>query len=414
LAYDSAVATALEAREIGINWDFSPACDLNINRDNKLMNTRSHGDDPEKVSGIIRQIVKGYQENGLIATGKHFPGDGVDHRNQHLMPTFNTLPMDEWYKKTGAVFKAAIDAGIWSIMIGHIGLPAYQTDTIKGHYPPGTLSSDIIMKLLKGELGFKGVAISDALDMGGFTRWYYERDDAEVKAFECGIDMLLWPHLITIDNITRKLENGEIPISRLEDALSRLEYIRSKTYFGADPTSDASEIGARTSKAVRERCSYIVANELNLIPLKKNAYKKIKIVGMAPDEKQCYTLSNRLADEFKKYCVDAEIEVVRNWDNYLNDHRTEVDRSYDLLVFASFYAAEHPTEMFRADELSAHSALSFDREKTVILNFGSPYMYKEYYETAETYVNSYSAAMPECVRALFGDLEFTGKAPVKL
>lgn len=414
LAYQSAVLTALEGREIGINWDFSPVCDLSINKYNRIIPTRTYGCDPDAASALVNQIIRGYQENGLIATGKHFPGDGVDHRNQHLMPTYNTLPMEEWKQKSGKVFQGAIDHGLLSMMIGHIGLPAYQQDRIKGHCPPATLSHDLITKLLKGEMGFKGVAVSDALDMGGFTRWYYERDEAEIKAFEAGIDMLLWPHLITLDNITKRLESGEIPMSRLEDALSRLAYIRSKTYFGAQPGEDVSERACKVAKEIYKRSSYIVANELNLIPLKKNIYKKIKIVGMAPDAKECIAQTKRLAGEFQNYCPDAEIEVARNWDNYLKDHRTEVDRSYDLLVFASFYGSEHPTEMFREDELSAHSALSFDRDKTVILSFRSPYLYKEYFETAETYVNSHISAMHECVEALFGDLEFLGKPAVKL
>ncbi len=412
LAYDSAKVTAIEGRAVGFNWDFSPACDLNINRHNLIMNTRSLSDDPELACRLIKQLVKGYQENGIIATGKHFPGDGVDYRNQHLVISSNTLSMDEWYKKSGAVFKAAIEAGVYSMMIGHISLPAYQTDSVKGHYPPATLSKDLVMKLLKHDLKFDGVAITDALDMGGFNRWYYERDEAEVKAFEAGVDMLLWPHLITADTITKRLESGEIPMSRLDDAISRIALLRNRIFsFQPKENTDVSGLAERTVKQIAENCSYIVSNELGLIPLDAKKYKKIRIVGMAPDPNECMSLSHELADEFKKH--GAETEVIRNWDNYLKDHRTETDRNYDLIVYAMFYGMEHPTMMFREDELSAHSALSFDRDKTVIISFRSPYLYREYFETAETFVNSQVIGMKECVEALYGEKEFKGKASVK-
>ncbi len=412
LAYDFGKSGAIEAREMGINWNFAPVCDLNINRFNNLVITRSLSDDPELASRLIKQIVKGSQDYGLGTTGKHFPGDGLDHRNQHFTPTCNSLSMDEWYKKSGAVFKAGIDAGMYSIMIGHITLPAYQKERVNGHCPPATLSKELIVDLLKGEMGFKGVVISDALEMGGLTRWYYDRHDAEIKAFEAGIDALLFPYFTTIDELTKRLESGEIPMSRLEDALSRIEWMRNQILsYEPNYSGDMSDFVKDTSRKISERSSYIVSNELNLIPLDKNKYKKVRIVGMAQTEAECAQMTEKVAKEFEKR--GASVEVIRAWDVYRKNHRTEVDRDYDLLVYVNFYSKDHPTDMFKPDMMSVHASLCFDRDKTVFLNFGSPYMYREFFETAETFVNSDKVAIEECIKSLYGEAEFLGVPSVK-
>lgn len=156
IAYDYGKATALEARSIGANWTFSPVSDLNINRRNPLVNNRAMTDDADRACRLLPQIVRGMQENGIAACAKHFPGDGMDYRDQHITTTVNSLEMADWYATFGKVYREMIAAGVDSIMAGHIALPAYkQEKSVRFDLPlPATLNRALITDLLKGELGF--------------------------------------------------------------------------------------------------------------------------------------------------------------------------------------------------------------------------------------------------------------------
>lgn len=414
LAYDFAKACALEASSIGINWTFAPVCDLNRNKHNDVTCTRSISDDPQLAIKMLRRIIAGFQENGLAATGKHFPGDGIDYRNQHYTTTCNSLSKEEWYAYTGAVFQAAIDANIYSMMIGHISLPAFQTDAVKGHYPPATLSKDLMTGLLKGELNYKGVLVTDALDMGGFVRWYDDRYVSEVKSFAAGADMLLWPRLATMDSIDKAITAGDISAKRLEDAFERISLLKQRvaafgTHVGINQKN--TDFAIKTSKELADKSGCLVVNELGLIPVCKEKIKHVRIVGITTNDS--FSATKILAEEFRKR--GATVDIVRNWNNYLKDFSYEVDRNYDLIVYA-ICSPDLPTILLGEDNLSAHSALSFDRDKTIIVSFGSPYFYHEYFETAETYVNSYfhKDSIQSFVAGVYGEKAFCGQSPVRL
>lgn len=414
LAYEFGRVCALEAASVGINWTFAPVCDLNLNRLNLITGDRSLTDDPQKATRLIKCIIRGFEDNGLLATGKHFPGDGVDYRNQHIVTSCNSLSMEEWYEKSGAVFRAAIEEDISAIMIGHISLPAYQKDAVKGHYPPATLSKNLITDLLKRDLAFQGVAVTDALDMGGFVRWYDDRDISEVNTYACGSDMLLWPHLRTVGAIEDAVREGRIPAERVKDAAARVARLKGRL---SEPHIEIrEEYTIQAQKTARElslRGTCLISNEFNVIPLSRDKIHKVRIVGITPDDSR-FAKTELLAEEFRKR--GAVVDIKRDWDNYLKDFHTEVDRDYDLLVYCLLNPHNMPTHLFRKDNVSAHSALSFDRDKTVIVSFGSPYFYKDFFETAETFVNSYycDVCMEVFVAGLYGECEFTGKSPVKL
>lgn len=193
LAYDYGKATALEARSIGANWTFSPVSDLNRNRRNPLVNNRGLTDNTELAVKMLPQIVKGMQENGLSACAKHFPGDGMDYRDQHITTTYNDCEMDDWRATYGSVFSEMIKSGVDSVMAGHIGLPAYpQKLHEKLDMPlPATLSKELITDLLKGEMGFDGIVVTDAIGMGGFAGWYPTQEQTEIESFKAGCDMML-------------------------------------------------------------------------------------------------------------------------------------------------------------------------------------------------------------------------------
>ncbi|MBQ2888984.1 MAG: glycoside hydrolase family 3 protein, partial [Clostridia bacterium] len=162
-------ATAEYCRKYGLHWSFSPIVDINMNPDNPVTNVRAISDSPKQVAKIGAAAIRGMQYNGLMAAGcKHFPGDGVDDRNQHFCTTMNSLSKEEWMDTFGYVYKKLIAEGASSIMVGHISLPAYDeklNDWIG--YPPASISYNLQTKLLRETLGYDGCIISDAMSMVG-------------------------------------------------------------------------------------------------------------------------------------------------------------------------------------------------------------------------------------------------------
>lgn len=144
LAYKYGKSVALECRSLGINWVLHPVADLNMNPLNPIVNTRSVSDNPEKAVCLLSEQIKGLQDNSVAATIKHFPGDGVDYRDQHLMTTVNSLSEEMWKQYHGKVFAELIKKGVACIMPGHITLPFYQKERINGYLPPATLSHELL------------------------------------------------------------------------------------------------------------------------------------------------------------------------------------------------------------------------------------------------------------------------------
>ena len=409
MAYRYSATIAKETVGSGINWTFAPVVDLSINEANLLVTQRALGDDANRVSHLLPSFIKGYQENGLFCTAKHFPGDGVDYRNQHIVKSENSLSKEEWYEQSGKMFKVAIESGVDTIMVGHISVPALQNDAIDGSYPPGTLSHDIMTKLLKEEMGFEGVVVSDALDMGGFLRWFYEQDEAEIKCFEAGCDMLLWPQLRVIDNLEEKINNGEIPMERLDDALSRIMKLKEKIRkTECDPK--AFQYAEKTVKELAEKGTYTIKN--SMIPIDGEKIKKIRIVGISTNANEKNRVLGILKDEFEKH--GAKVETMECWCNYHADFST-VNKDYDLLIYAYVLEADEPNPV-GSPAVTIHNSLIFDRDKTIIASFSSPYVFKEYCETAKTYVNSYrnETSVRTFVKGVYGEVEFSGKPSVKV
>jgi beta-N-acetylhexosaminidase len=168
LIYEIGKLTAKEVLAVGYNWNFSRCVDISAISHNPIVLNRSYGETAEQVIKMATAYMNGMQDVGLITSAKHFPGDSYDVYDQHLTTTINSLSMAEWYEKSGKCFKALIDNGVKAIMPGHISLPAYDTPDEKlGICPPATLSYPLMTRLLKNELGFNGIIVSDAINMNG-------------------------------------------------------------------------------------------------------------------------------------------------------------------------------------------------------------------------------------------------------
>ena len=418
LAYDYGKATALEAKSVGANWSFSPVCDLNINKRNPLVNVRGLTDDVNLAIKLLPQVIKGMQDNGLAACAKHFPGDGLDWRDQHIVTTNNTLPFDEWKKKSGKVFEEVIKSGVYSIMSGHITLPSYQKEVFEnGMKLPATLSHELITNLLKNEMGFDGVVVTDALGMGGFNGWYKTEDIAQIESFKAGCDMMLWPSENYVKNMTEAIENGYIPMSRLDDAVGRILSMKEKMgLFKKDNHAVAlsekdREFVKNTQKNVAEKSVTLMRDNAKIFPLTKEKFKKIAVIPI--------THHIPAFEEGKLLC---DLLCEKGFDvSYLKDgiKKTETD-GYDLILYALFSRPFRPIgflDFYSTEAQKVAISLQTAVDKTAVVSFGSPYFMNQYFERAKTFVNAYSMLSPSVeafVSAAVGDTKFSSFSPVEL
>ena len=215
---------------VGTRWTFAPVVDISYCIDNPIVNTRSFGDDPHRVAVLAAAFVRGAQSGGMACTMKHFPGDGMDQRDQHLVTTVNTMPIERWHETYGKTFGAAMQAGVAACMIGHIALAGVSGSTSDGRLLPGTLDPRIQRDLLRGELGFRGVIVSDAIGMGGMKAAVLDEPGRVVGNLRAGSDVVLFPldlagSLAAIENA---LVTGELHRDLLDDSCQRVLALKAR------------------------------------------------------------------------------------------------------------------------------------------------------------------------------------------
>lgn len=252
-------AVAVEARHIGVNWVFHPVVDLNYNPNNPITNVRSMGDQPDLVSRLAVATIEALQANGVAATAKHFPGDGIDDRDQHLLTTINSLPFAQWQATFGRVWRNVIDAGVMCIMPGHISLPDYQgyRDNPEAA-PPATLDPKLLIELLRQELGFAGMIVSDNTGMIGFRI----RTNPAEQAAACiaaGCDMVLDadPEL-DFDRLLQGVRDGILAEERVQQATRRVLEMKARLNlfeepFGPAPTAAQSASFQSAAQAMADK-----------------------------------------------------------------------------------------------------------------------------------------------------------------
>jgi beta-N-acetylhexosaminidase len=284
-AYQAGRITGREARAIGITMAFSPTSDVNNNPANPVINTRSFGEDPEAVAALASAFVRGLQEEGVVATVKHFPGHGDTDTDSHL-----ALPVvASNYARLDSVelrpFKAAIEAGVGAVMTAHIALPALGQPTT-----PATLVPEVIGGLLRDTLGFEGMIVTDALTMEGVGKGYGVEESA-VLAVQAGADVLLKPGDIprAIDGVVRAVERGDITPARIERSVRRTLEMKARLGLHRDRSVNLEQlrhvVGApahwATARAIAERAVTLLRDSGNLVPVPAEA--RVALVTYAPE-----------------------------------------------------------------------------------------------------------------------------------
>ncbi|MVN92725.1 glycoside hydrolase family 3 protein [Mucilaginibacter aquatilis] len=428
LTYNYGKTLAMESRSVGIQWVLHPMADLNLNPLNPIVNVRGISDDPDRAIRLLSRQVKGLQYNGVAATIKHFPGDGVDYRDQHLTTTTNSLTMSEWYRYHGKVFQALIDSGVAAIMPGHITLPAYQKQKLNGFLPPATLSHELLTGLLKNEMHFKGVIISDAMTMGGFRGWFPNQLEGEIASFKAGVDVLLWPSYSFMDTLEARIKRNEIPMSRLDDAVSRIWAMKVR-YNAATakrqlikPMSIGDKAFARaTSDSICAAAVTLVRDRDKSLPLSKNV-KKILVVGVVPQSRKGGDGGLAVLKNFatqlgqKGYHVDFQHNLLyenQGWDE-------QVSKQYDKVIFAVVrqpHTPFGPLQLYDDEAQSAWAVNAMPKSKVIVISFGSPYILNEYFERVNTCINAYSnneEMHNAVIKVLTGEAKANGTSPVNL
>ncbi|WP_329229050.1 glycoside hydrolase family 3 protein [Streptomyces sp. NBC_00111] len=275
-----------ELAALGINQNYAPDADVNVNPANPVIGVRSFGSDPDSVAGMVTAQVKGYQSSGVASTAKHFPGHGDTSTDSHTGLPVISHTREQWAELDAPPFRAAVAAGIDSIMTAHIVVPALDPSE-----DPATLSHPILTGILREELGYDGVVVTDALGMEG-VRTKYGDERVPVLALLAGVDQLLNPPDLEVawNAVLNAVKSGEISEARIEESILRILRLKTRlglfrdpyvTHRGVDRTVGiASHLAA--ADRIAERTTTLLANAGSLLPLSRRSHRNLLVVGADP------------------------------------------------------------------------------------------------------------------------------------
>lgn len=292
-AYDIGYVAGREAASVGVNWMFNPCADIYMNWRNTIVNTRAFGDNADQVIENIRAFIEGIHESNIACCCKHFPGDGVEERDQHLVLGVNDLSVEEWDASFRKVYQTMIDEGLESIMVGHIALPEMSRKLRPGikdeDIMPATLAPELLTDLLRGEMGFNGVVITDASHMAGIA-CMEKREVAVPKAIASGCDMFLFTNDADEDfgYMMNGVKTGVITEERLSDALHRILGLKArlKLYKAEnvvpDPALKEEIVGCaehlKKAEEAAARCITLVKDTKHNLPINPEKQKRARLV----------------------------------------------------------------------------------------------------------------------------------------
>jgi beta-N-acetylhexosaminidase len=433
--------TAQESRAIGIHWNFFPVADVNSNPLNPVINTRSFGENPQQVGDMVTAYIKGAHQGGMLATAKHFPGHGDTATDSHLGVA--RVGGDITHLKSIELppFQKAIDAGVDSIMVAHVSVPALEPDPNR----VATTSTLVVTDLLKKQMNFHGIVTTDALDMAGLTRLYAsDIGRAAVEAFKAGNDLLLIPADLdaSFQAMVKAVQSGEISQARLDESV--LKILKTKASLGLDQAklvdiaAIAQQVGAPQNVAVGQQVAddavTLVRENNKLLPLKAAGTNKAGLPYMSTEEIHNHLVvvvfsedvrsetGRALAREVRARVPDANILYV---DSRIADAMSEqILKAADEAeaIVAAVYVTPAPGSMKNAVAVSDATGALLTKltdhaaAKMVVVAMGSPYLVSDF-PGFQNYLCTFSnAAVSEdsAVKALFGEIPIHGHLPVSI
>ena len=437
--------TAEESRAIGIHWNFFPDADVNSNPANPIINTRSFGEDPKQVGDLVAAYIKGAHEGGMLTTAKHFPGHGDTASDSHLGVASVNVDRAHLDSIELPPFRQAIAAGVDAVMVAHVTVPALDSDP--NHV--ATISPVMVSDLLEKQMGFKGIIVTDALDMAGLTHLFAENiGRAAVEAFKAGNDLLLIPadFPASYNAMLQAVQSGEISRERLDRSV--LKILKAKASLGLQEARlvDVSAIDKAVGKPenlafgqhVADDAVTLVRDNGKVLPLKSAARNQgtgkaalpyttreethNQVVAVLFSDDVRTDSGHAFAREFRARVPDARVIYV--------DPRIAAGMSDEVLkavdeaetVVAAVYvvptAGKVGNSVAMADATGAllQRVLDHAAGKTAVVAMGNPYLAADFPEI-ETYVCTFSNATVSeiaAVKALFGEIAVHGHLPVSI
>ena len=432
-AYQLGKVSCSEGAAVGVNWSFAPVVDLDLNYHNPITNVRTFGSDLQTVIDMGKAYIRGAKEEGVATSVKHFPGDGVDERDQHLVTSVNALSCKEWNESYGKIYKEMIEAGTLTVMAAHIALPAYEEYFDQKpceRILPATLSENLLKKLLREQLGFNGLIVTDATPMVGFCS-AMDRATAVPLSIENGCDMFLFNRNMEEDfRLMREgHEKGILSDARLEEAVKRILATKAAMHLPEKQEKgqlvpDASALDIlncetydRWAKECADEGVTLVKDIQKLLPIDPKKHKRVllELMGDFPSNKRvCESFVRELeARGFEVTVYEPEgFEV-------MEDSVESFKSRYDLI----FYVGNIETASNKTvSRLNWHTMFGLGNNMpwmvhempALFVSVGNPYHLLDA-PMIKTFVNGYCNSeyvIHAVVEKLCGDSEFKGKSPI--
>lgn len=421
LTYTEGRITALEGRALGIHIDFAPVMDVNNNPANPVINTRSYGENPHAVARLGAAFIKGLQDNGMIATAKHFPGHGDTETNSHLALPIVNVSRARLDTVELVPFRAAIKAGVGAVMTFHGSMPALDSSGV-----PGTLSSKVVTGLLRKELGFNGLVISDAMDMKGVTDKYGATESIK-RAVAAGVDVLIQPLDVpaAIGAVVDGVTEGRYSETQVSESARRILAMKRRLNLDRDRYVDLDSLRTivgdsahvALAQAAADRSITVVRDSLHILPLKLAPGAKVLSITVA--RRADLGASSAFHATLAKSVSSLQQEFVMSGDPAVNYPRLEsMADSADVTIVSSYVGQSWDVTSVDAPQAFADwiGRMVAKGRKVIVVAFGNPYLLSQI-PTAPEYVVAWDGApvsQQSAARVILGLTPALGHLPITI
>jgi len=419
---------------VGLNWTFAPTVDLDFNFRNPITNTRCFGSDKERVKEMGKAYIEVIQQQGIAATVKHFPGDGVDERDHHLVTSSNDMSWKQWNESFGDVFRDCIDSGVMSIMIGHITLPNYERhvnpDISDADILPASLSRQVVSGLLRRDMGFDGLIVTDATTMAGMCI-PMPRSKAVPAAIAAGCDMFLFTKNMEEDLSFMRagVEDGTISTERLDSAVTRILAMKAALKLHTKKLTADLSIAKKVitepkhkvwAKECADKSITLVKEEKGVLPISPETHKKILFYGIEAKQGFAYSVKEGVAEAFKQKLIGRGFEVDQFDPNAGREGwlkaAGEIEGKYDIIVYLANLATKSNQTVVRIEwdmPMGANVPVYIESVPTIFISVENPYHLLDV-PRVKTFINAYSSTdevLESLIEKLVGESQFVGKSP---
>lgn len=409
---------ARELKSAGANWRWAPVIDM----PNRLTSSicRIFSDDIERITRICTAAIRGSEKENVATTVKHFPGsDGLNIRDSHFSSTGMIASYGDWKERQGKVFQNMIDAGVMTIMISHGAFPAVDDEMINGRYIPSTISSRVIQGLLREEMGFEGVVITDAVCMAAL-KTFCSYEELLIRAINAGNDILLGVRPEDFDTVYQAVCDGRIPMCRIDESCERVLNLKEKIGLfteACEENIDVEEVHRALKNAsvkIAEKAVTLLYDHNNMLPISSNSVKNVAIVYASHFAGTVVELKV-MKEEFEKRGA-----LVNIYNGMPNGGIDTLVKESDLIIYAGYIGMHRPMGLpgFYDKQLVMFShAFTKGKEKSIGVSMGYPYIHFDVMTGADTFINLYSSdaeAQIAFVKAIYGEIPFVGTSPVDI